>query len=240
MEQHHRLNTSTGPIYTQLEKWSTWPNVVFPFHLSQKSTFSFPGFVRSLPFSYFPYCPLPFVNLIVTSILLAVYVAISWDISTVQSKLGIFVAFLAQFALTLCSSLQSSHTSFQPFLTIVYVTFDNHILCCNFQYREYLPVFECRCQNSSRKPICVKSTIRLFQLVQHKLKLSLEKCFHSFPVLHTTLFTFCSVKTSLLIRTRCHFNWLGFACHLFHCSLVNRFTAVWNRGLGIRKLRIVV
>lgn len=94
----------------------------------KKSTFSFPGFVRSLPFSYFPYCPLPFVNLIVTSILLAVYVAISWDISTVQSKLGIFVAFLAQFALTLCSSFTIvsyffptfSHDSIRHFLIIIY------------------------------------------------------------------------------------------------------------------------
>lgn len=89
---------------------------------------SIASYVRSLPYAFFPYCPFPLLNVIVTYTLLAVYAAISWDISTVQSKTGLFVAFLAQITLTMCSSFTIvsyffptfSHNSLRHFLIIPY------------------------------------------------------------------------------------------------------------------------
>lgn len=65
---------------------------------------SFTSFIRSLPYAFFPYCPLPLISIIFSYSLLAIYVGISWDVSSVRSRIGIFVALLAQTILTFCSS----------------------------------------------------------------------------------------------------------------------------------------
>lgn len=100
---------------------------LLPTFVKNQNT-SFSSYVRSLPFAFFPYCPLPLLNVFVTYTLLTIYLLLSWDISSIQSKAGLFVAFMAQIMLTLSSAFTIisyffptfSHDSIRHFLIIPY------------------------------------------------------------------------------------------------------------------------
>lgn len=83
-----------------------------------------------LSFTVLPFCPIPIVGFTVTYSLLTSYVAISWEhVSSVRSKLGLFVAFVVQIFLSIAASISVisyfyptfSGSSLRNFLIVPYL-----------------------------------------------------------------------------------------------------------------------
>ncbi|VVT53021.1 uncharacterized protein SAPINGB_P003364 [Magnusiomyces paraingens] len=119
------IESFLGPQESLTTKLDGYPSFILPTSKPIKKS-GFASYVRSLPFAYFPYCPFPLINLILSTIFLAFYINISWDVSSVRSKSGLFVAFFAQSILTLSSSVSIisyfipsfSHDSLRHFLLV--------------------------------------------------------------------------------------------------------------------------
>lgn len=87
---------------------------------------SLAAIIKSHSISLLPFCPIPWLNFLICYFLLSIYVIVSWDVSSVRSKIGLFIAFFAQTNLAMFSSFTItsyffptfSHESVRHFLII--------------------------------------------------------------------------------------------------------------------------